>query len=106
MPLKRGDEEPEADALGVDFEMIAPDGRAVICFVTRSALDQLQRGAEGDQPRTDSGTIPVEEQLAVFKLWRELIETTASHKYDSLQIERGFVVVRSEDLKARPGSLQ
>jgi hypothetical protein len=59
-----------------------------------------------NQLRTDGSTFTVEEQLAVFKQWRDLIEATASQKYDSLQIERGFVVVRSEDLKARPGSLQ
>jgi hypothetical protein len=106
MPLKRGDAEPEADALGVDFEMIAPDGDAVSCLITRSALELLQLGTDGGPLRTDGGTITVEEQLAVFKQWRDLIETTASHKYDSLQIERGFVVVRSEDLKAKPGSLQ
>jgi hypothetical protein len=97
VPLSRGNDDPDADAWGVDFDMIAADGPVIPCFVTSSALDQLLR---------DDGSITIDGQLAVFEQWREAIETTASHKYDSLQIERGFVVVRSEDLKARPGTLQ
>jgi hypothetical protein len=97
MPLTPGDAEPEVDTWGIDFDMIAPNGDVVSCFVMRGALDQLNKG---------DGSITIEEQLAVFAQWREVIEATASQKYDGGILERGMVVVRPEDVKMARGTMQ
>ncbi len=97
MPLTRGNAEPDADALGVDLEMITPNGDVVSCFVMRGALDQLLKG---------DGSITFDEQLAVFEQWREVIEATASQKYDCGLLERGLVIVRFDDLTVARGTVQ
>jgi hypothetical protein len=97
MPLTPGHDDPEADAWGVDFDMLATDGPVIPCFVTSAALDQLLR---------DDGSITIDEQLVVFAQWRELIHATASQKYDRGVVERGMVIVRPEDLKAARGPMQ
>ena len=93
MPLTRVNGTPLVDAWGVYFNMLRPNGLSVQCNVTRSMLDDLAQG---------KGETTAAQQLEIFNDWQSNIEEIASKKYDRDELERGMVVIRSEDLRSYP----
>ena len=93
MPLMPTSGTPLADAWGVYFNMLRPDGLSIQCTVTRGMLDELAQG---------KGEATAAQQLAIFNDWRTNIEDIASKKYDRHELDRDVVVIRPEDLRSYP----
>ena len=93
MPLTPTSGTPLADAWGVYFNMLRPDGVSIQCTVTRGMLDGLAPG---------KGETTVAQQLEIFNDWRTTIQDIASKKYDRRELERDMVVIRPEDLHSYP----
>jgi hypothetical protein len=93
MPLTPTSGTPLADAWGVCFNMLCPNGVSIQCAVTCGMLDELAQG---------KGETTATQPLAIFDDWRTNIEYIASKKYDRRELERDMVVIRSEDLRSYP----
>ena len=93
MPLTPTSGTPLADAWGVYFNMLRPDGASLQCTVTRGMLDELAQG---------KGETTVAQQLEIFNDWRTNIQDIASKKFDRHELERDMVVIRPEDLGHYP----
>jgi hypothetical protein len=93
MPLMPTSGTPLADAWGVYFNMLRPDGLSIQCTVTRGMLDELAQG---------KGETTAAQQLAIFNDWRTNIEEIASKKYDRHEVDRDVVVIRPEAVRSYP----
>ena len=71
---------------GIDFLMMARDGKPIRCNVMRTALRETVREIRRRFPR--------DRQLSVFDVYREKLESVASQKYDCSLLEDGIVFVR------------
>jgi hypothetical protein len=89
MPLKRCEGDCHPHTWGVDFLMVSDSGAPVLCTVTRGVLDRLT---------ADQGHLTAGDLLRAFQTWRDLIERSASQKYDRGLIANGLIIVRPNDV--------